>query len=352
MRILYFGIYNPEYSRNRVLIKGLRENGVEVIECSDRSRSVFKYTRLIFKFLRLRTSFDVMVVGFPGQEVMLLARLLTRKPIIFDAFTSHYGGHILDRGTHSRSSLRAAYYKWIDRRSCLLADMVLLDTTAHIEFFVREFNLSPEKFKRIFVGTDSSIFYPRPLREHKELQIHFHGNFIPLQGISRIIEAAKILEHDPIQFNIVGRGQTYMADTALAEELGLTNIAFIDPVHYRDLPNFMEMADMCLGIFGTTPKTDLVIPNKIFEAIAMGKPVITADTSAVRELLKDKEHVILCQKGSAQSLADAIRTYAGLPDERSAIGHAGRRLFEAVLTEKHLAKELLDVIQERRLVSK
>jgi hypothetical protein len=34
MTILYFGNYNPNYSRNRVLIRGLRENGVKVVECN------------------------------------------------------------------------------------------------------------------------------------------------------------------------------------------------------------------------------------------------------------------------------------------------------------------------------
>src|SRR3989344_3302241 len=150
MKVLYFGIYDPNYSRNRVLIKGLKKNGVEIQELR-RKPTRLSLVKLFFDYLRLRPSFDIMIVGFPGQEVMFLARFLTRKPVIFDAFTSHYGGYILDRRYWVPESFRSKYYRFLDKWSCKLADLVLLDTNAHIDFFVREFKLPREKFRRIFV---------------------------------------------------------------------------------------------------------------------------------------------------------------------------------------------------------
>ena len=76
---------------------------------------------------------------------MFLAKLLTQTPIIFDAFTSHYGGYILDRQYYSKTSWRAKYYRFIDTWSCKLANLVLLDTQAHIDFFVKEFKLDRKK---------------------------------------------------------------------------------------------------------------------------------------------------------------------------------------------------------------
>src|SRR3989344_6669816 len=96
MKVLYFGTYNPQYGRNWVLINGLKKNGVEVIELR-RPPARFCLLKLLFDYLRSWPDFDAMVVGFSGQEAMFLARLLTRKPIIFDVFTSHYGGYVLNR---------------------------------------------------------------------------------------------------------------------------------------------------------------------------------------------------------------------------------------------------------------
>lgn len=343
--ILYFGIYNPEYSRNRVLIRGLKECEVNVIECRQSSKSRFKYLKLLMKYLKTRPKYDVMIVGFPGQEVMLLARFLTFRPIIFDAFTSHYGGYILDRKYYSKNSLRAYYYRFIDKFSCSLADKVLLDTQAHIDFFIREYNLAPEKFKRLFVGSDIDIFYPRESGKKSEnFLVHFHGNFIPLQGAEYIIRAAKILEGSGVFFNIIGNGQTYALSRKIAVDLKIENINFIDKVEYSSLADYINQADICLGIFGDSPKTNLVIPNKVFEALAMKKPVITADTDAMREMLVDKESVLLCERANPQSLAEAILKLKNNPELLRQIAAGGYDKFCQLASPKILGRELLSFI--------
>mgnify|MGYP001616583613 CR=1 FL=1 len=353
MKILYFGVYNPNYSRNWVLIKGLRANGVGIVECRASAKSRLKYLKLFWQFMR-SPKFDLMIVGFPGQEVMFLARLLVwSKPIIFDAFTSHYGGYILDRKKWAQNSLRAKYFRFLDKWSCKLADMVLLDTNAHIDFFAKEFKIDRKKFLRVFVGTDSDVFYPREtLKGAEKFLVHFHGHYIPLQGIKYIIEAAKLLENENVHFNIIGGGQTLKNDLKLSERLNIHNISFIDPVPYEELPVLMAQADVCLGIFGDSPKTDLVIPNKVYEAMAMGKAIITADTPAIRELLNDKENVLFCRKADAQDLADKIKLLKNLPEIGSIIGKGARKLFETKLKESFLASELLKNINEKRILSK
>lgn len=352
MRILYFGTYNPNYSRNRILMKGLKANGVEIVECRASAKDGLKYLKLMWRFLR-SPRFDLMVVGFPGQEVMFLARLITRKPIVFDAFTSHYGGYILDRKYYSKTSWRAKYYRFLDAWSCKLANLVLLDTNAHVDFFVKEFKLDRKRFLRVFVGADSDVFYPIEVsKDTDKFLVHFHGHYIPLQGIKYIIEAAKLVENEDIHFNIIGNGQTFRNDLKLAESLGVGNISFIEPVPYRELSLFMAKADVCLGIFGDSPKTDLVIPNKVYEAMAMGKAIVTADTPAVRELLSDKENVLLCRKADAKDLADKIKLLKNSPDIGGIIGKGARKLFEDNLTEHFLVSGLLKNINEKRILSK
>lgn len=345
MRILYFGIYDSDYARNRVLISGLRQNRVEVLECVEGSNHRLKYIKAVLKYLRMRPRYGAMIIGFPGQEMMFLARFLTFRPIIFDAFTSHYGGYILDRKKYPLNSWHALYYRFLDRWSCKLADLVLLDTQAHIDFFVREFGLPKEKFLRVFVGTDSSIFYPRQsLRTSDQFKIHFHGNYIPLQGVQYIIQAAKLLEGENIQFNLVGGGQTFSIVQVLTRDLKLKNVNFIAPVAYDALPDYIADADLCLGIFGDSPKTELVIPNKVFEAIAMKKPVITADTLAIRELFTDRENIFLCRRADPRDLADAILQLKQNDEFRHRISDGAYRLFKSRVSEDIIGAELAQIV--------
>lgn len=349
MRILYFGIYNPEYSRNRVLIKGLKANGAKVFECRVSAHDRLKYIKLLWQFIR-SPSFDYMIVGFPGQEVMFLARFITAKPIVFDAFTSHYGGYILDKQYFSRSSFRAKYYRFLDTWSCRLADLVLLDTNAHIDFFIHEFKLPIKKFRRLFVGTDSDVFYPKKLENTNSFLIHFHGNYIPLQGVKYIIQAAKLLENSGIHFNLIGRGQTYGHDSALAQSLKSNNISFLDPVPYHILPTYIHKADICLGIFGETDKTELVIPNKVFEALACKKPIITSDTKAMRELPNIDKSVLLCRQADSSDLADKILTLKNDHQLRNKISENGYELFRNELTELKIGLKLKNIIYESGLL--
>ena len=114
MKVCYFGIYDSNYPRNRILIDGLRENGAEVIECNSRASGLKKFFELYKKHRALQGNYDVMVVGYMGHLVVPLARLICRKRIVFDAFLSMYDSMVSDRGVCSPHSIRARYYYFLD----------------------------------------------------------------------------------------------------------------------------------------------------------------------------------------------------------------------------------------------
>ena len=345
MIICYFGIYHSEYSRNRVFIKGLRQNGVEVIECNSRLKGGAKYLDLFWQHWRLRKKYQAMVVGFPGYQVMILARILTRRPIIFDALSSFYDSMIIDRGLARPGSLVAVYYWTLDWLACRLADKVILDTETQIDYFVKTFGIRRAKFQRIFIGSDDEAVYPLEKTEPEgPFLVHFHGAFNPLQGVEFIVQAAKLLEKENIEFNIIGKGQTYKDIRKLAEELGVTNVNFIDPVGYEELKEYMAQADICLGVFGRTAKARQVIPNKVYEALAAGKAIITGETPAIKELLVDKENILLCNLADTEDLADKIRELKNNPELGRLIAAGGYALFQEKLRPKILGEQLKELI--------
>ncbi|MDO8495772.1 MAG: glycosyltransferase [bacterium] len=346
MRVLYFGSYSLNNPRNAVLIKGLRANGIEVLECRDTSRFfLLRCARLFLKYLKFIGRFDVMIVGFSGQELMFLARLLTFKPIIFDVFTSHYMGYILDRKYFSPRSWRAKYYHFLDEWSCQLADKLLLDTQAHIDYFVKEFDLPKEKFHRIWLGANTEQFQSRPAAKTEQFSVIFWGNFIPLQGVEYMIRAAKILENEPIQFTFIGDGgQTFEANKKLSEELGLKNVKFPGKLEWDDLHQAVAQADVCLGAFSDSIKADVTIQNKIFETLASGKALITARTAAVQELLKDGENCLMVNKADPEDLAEKILRLKNDAELKEKIAANGLNFFQENLTEKKLGEMLVKVL--------
>ncbi|OYV63111.1 MAG: hypothetical protein B7X03_03145 [Parcubacteria group bacterium 21-58-10] len=344
--VCFFGIYDPSYSRNRVLIRGFEENGFEVVPCRvdpREHRGISKFFFLIREYFRIRKhSFDLVVVAFPGHTVVWLARLLFGRPIVFDAFVSLYDSNVFDRKLYSAASLRGRLDWLRDYTSARLAGIVLLDTEAHIDYFVRTFGLPREKFLQVPVGSDERIFYPHDTPRTGEFIVHFHGTFIPLHGVPYILEAARLLTDEPLRFRIVGGGQEYRRVREEAAKLGLTNVDFVDSVPLKELPGLIASAQVCLGIFGDTEKAGRVVPNKVFECMAMGKPIITADSPAIRALFAPAAPpLVLVPSADAAALAAAVRALSRDSVRRSELGEAAAAFFRAHLTPRAIVADLL-----------
>lgn len=350
MKVLFFGIYDKDdvvNARTRIFLNGLKNAGVDVIECRSEAPSIRRFWILFKQYLKVDKDYDLMFLAYSGaQMVMPLAKLLSKKKIIADPIVSLYDTMIFDRKKYGRVGLRAFYYYLLDWMMVHFADLILSDTDANINYFSKTFNVPRTKFKRLFIGTDEQIMYPMDKKINSKFIVHFHGFFIPLHGIEYIIKAAKILENENIEFNIIGRGQTYVDMRKLADDLNIKNINFIDPVPYNEMPKYINVADITLGIFGDTDKSARVIPNKIYDALAMKKPVLTADTPAIKELLTDGSDCILCKPADPQDLADKILKLKNNPAMLNKIAHNGYRLFHDKLSNNVIGQEFINILKE------
>ncbi|MES3005139.1 MAG: glycosyltransferase [Patescibacteria group bacterium] len=345
MKVCYFGIYDASYNRNKVLIKGLSLNGVEVVECSSKVKGFNKYIDLWKKHRTLKGNYEVMVVGYPGFQAMILARLITRKPIVFDAFVSIYDSMVMDRGLIKKGSLRALYFWCLDKISLTLADFILFDTNEHIKYVSKEFGIKESKFKRILVGADTSLFYPREKKQNSYFKVLLYGHFIPLQGIEYVVRAAKILdEHADIVFDIIGDGQEKKNILNLASTLNIKNVDFVGNLSIEQLAERVGQADVCLGIFGKTDKTKRVIPNKVYECVSASKPVITADTPAIREVFNPGE-IFTVKAYSPEAIADGILKVKADIQNAEIVAKRGKDKLNRVSSIETLGLELKKVIE-------
>jgi len=353
MKLLFISGRESSYTRNAVILKGLRENGIEIIECTDPSDSyLFRYPKTFGKFIfKRKEDFDLIFIGFFGQPLVPLVKKLTDKPIIFDAFLSAYDTMCFDRKKITPKSLGGRFFYWLDKHSCELANTILLDTNAHIDYFVNTFGLEREKFQRVFVGAVDSIFYPRDIRKNdNKFTVFYYGTYRPLHGIEYIIKAAKKLEsYGDIEFEIVGNGPEYKKNMKLAEEMKMKNIHFIDWIQYEKLPSEIAKADVCLGgHFSDIDKAKRTIAGKTFQFIAMKKPVIIGNSPANRELFEDRKNALLIEHGNADALADAILELKVNDKLRIKIADGGYRTFREYCTPKIIGKEIKKIVEETK----
>ena len=314
MRICILGAYEADYPRHKVIKKGLQAENIDVVECSLPPKYKFwlRYPLLFIRYLRFFGKHDFFLVPEFCQKDIPLAEwlsLFTGKKIIFDPLASRYETKILDWKRKPVHSIQARWNFRIDKWAFRFSDLILADTQAHKDYYCQDYRLSPEKVEVLPVGFDSDLFRPDEQdRNRDSFTILFFSSFLPLHGADVIIQAASILERmdQDIHFRIIGSGQTFPSVQKLAKEHDLKNIQFIPWIPQRDLPGWIASSDICLGIFGKTEKAKRVVPHKIFQSMAMGKPVITLRTPAVEEFFIHEKHIYLCEASNPDQLAEMI----------------------------------------------
>ena len=345
MKILFIAGREPAYVRNAMMLKCLEKNGIEIIDCTDSSATYpVRFLKVLLKFLTHKNeNFDCVFVAFLGQPLVPIIRKLTGKPVIFDAFLSTYDTMCFDRKRFKPDSLAGRFFFWLDRYSCVQADSILLDTDAHIDYFTKTFDLPREKFQRVFVGADESLFYPREVkREDDTFRVFYYSSFLPLHGTEYIVQAAdKLRNEKDIEFIVVGKGLGHKRIRILAQSLEVDNIRFIDWLPYEQLPLAIAQADICLGgHFSGIDKARRVIAGKTFQFLAMKKPVIVGDCPGNRELLTDREDALFVTMADAGALADAILELKNNVTLREHIAEEGYKIFMENCTSDAIAEKL------------
>jgi glycosyltransferase involved in cell wall biosynthesis len=287
-------------------------------------------------FMRRPRDFDAFIVGYPGHVDLPAARRAAGgRPVVFNPLVSLADTLVDDRGRFRPGSLAAHALERIDRHAFRSADLVVADTTTHAQFLSQL--ATRRDIEVCFVGAEDRLFQPgwQPQPPFTAL---FVGKLIPLQGVETILAAARAAPE--ITFCIVGSGQLQNLLTGRS-----ANVDHVPWVEYERLPDEIRAAGCALGIFGTTPKAQRVIPNKAFQALACGTPLITADTPAARELLTNEQDAVLVPPGDPVALANAVRRLAA--DERFAhrVGTAGRATYERHASEAVLGARWRGLIE-------
>jgi glycosyltransferase involved in cell wall biosynthesis len=352
MRVLYFGTYDRAYPRNAQVISALRGAGVDVREqhrpvwerrhnWSVGLRQMLRVAEAERSLRRSRNDVDdadAIIVGYPGHFDLPAAKRVARgRPVVFNPLVSLYDTLVDDRGRFNRGSPAAAAVRGVDRRAFRRADVVVADTEAHGRFFREEFGLAPERVEACFVGAEDRLFFPG-WQPEAPFHVLFVGKLIPLHGLETILAAAALAPE--LAFRVVGSGQLeHLLDDRPA------NVEWVPWVEYERLPGEIQSAGCALGIFGTTAKAARVIPNKAFQAIACGTPLVTADTEAARELLSDGRDALLVPPGDAEALAAAVRRLAGDRALADSLAGGGRATYEAHASEAVLGARWRELIE-------
>ena len=235
---------------------------------------------------------------------------------------------------------------WLERFLYRHADQLVVNSPGFIEYIQQR---GGKNITLIPNGVDPDMFDPldngQDFRQTNQLQSAYVVMYAGAHGISNDLEvvlaAARITAYDPrIVYVFVGDGKEKQNLENLAREWNLTNVRFMPPFPKTMMSKVIGGADACIAILKPVDMYKTTYPNKVFDYLAAGKPVLCAIDGVIREVIETANAGEFVQPGNPQSLADTVFAFSNDPEKYREMGLNGRRYVESHFNRHQLSNEM------------
>jgi len=245
--------------------------------------------------------------------------------------------------------------EWLERFLYRHADRVMVNSPGFREHVkVR----GAKRVELIPNGADPSMFDPADEGMAFRQSHHLAGKFVALyagaHGMSNdldvVLEAAKMLQEviitSDIQIVLLGDGKEKPRLQAQAAEMRLSNVTFVPSMPKSEMSVALAGADACIAILKPLEEYKTTYPNKVFDYMAAGRPVVLAIDGVIREVIESAGCGIFAEPGNPSALAEAIRKLASDKENANQMGLQGRAYLEEHFNRAAIGEKLLGLLEE------
>jgi glycosyltransferase involved in cell wall biosynthesis len=239
------------------------------------------------------------------------------------------------------------------------ADRIMVNSPGFVRH-VEEVGQPASEIVVIPNGVDPDEFLPDSSGIETRQAFGWNERFVALyagaHGLSNdldvILAAAEYLSHeDNVLFVLMGDGKEKPRLTGAAEKKGLKNLQFLPPVPKTEVANVLSAIDCGIAILKPIPLYGTTYPNKVFDYMAAGKPVVLAIEGVIREVIEEANAGIPVPPGDPKALGQAVLELAEQPDQARRMGADGRIFIEAHFNRRRIAADflsfMLDIVEKR-----
>jgi glycosyltransferase involved in cell wall biosynthesis len=293
-----------------------------------------------------------LTVGIPGW----IASALRRVPFVFEV-RDLWPEAAIQMGALSRGSLLARVARSIERFLYRRAAAIVALSPGMVEGVLAEGG-SPQHTHMVPNSCDLELFSPGEpdpdIVQRFELADRFVVGYAGAIGPTNALEdsvpqAARVLkqrDRDDIVFLIAGDGKSLPDLETMRTEWELENLLLVGSFPKREIPQLLRTADVLMTLFKDVPILATNSPNKFFDGIASGRPMIVNSPGWTRTLVEENDAGVFVAPGDAEALADAVTELADDPQRRSQMGANARALAEREFGRDQMAARVLGVLED------
>jgi glycosyltransferase involved in cell wall biosynthesis len=293
---------------------------------------------------------DVIIGTSPQPFSVFAARfisLIKRKPFVFE-LRDIWPESILAVGAMQKKNMLLNLFEKMITRCYHKATVIVTVTDSFKTYLIHEKKVPSNKIA-VFKNGVSTAHAPTVSKEILKKQygidhpfvVGYIGTLGMAHGIQTLVDAATLLAHANVQMVLMGDG----ADAAKIEALAKTqkNITFIKAGDRQTAINVLNMCDASIVHLKNTPLFQTVIPSKIFEAMALGKPILMGVKGESRKIVIEDAHAgIAFEPENSESLRDAVLTCQRQVFDSNAIQTFVREHYD----REKIATKMIEKIQD------
>lgn len=247
-----------------------------------------------------------------------------------------------------------AALEWLERFAYRKADYIVPVTHA-FQKHIEAHGGNSEKITVIRNGVDLNFFAHRPYDDKLAEELGVKGKFVAsyvgthgmAHGLDILLDAAESLKNlEDIVFLTAGAGADLARLRSERERRGLFNLIILGQLPKEQMPAIWSISDVSLVLLKKLDLFTTVIPSKIFETMAMQKPIILAVRGESQEIVEKAGVGICIEPENAMQLAAAVTTLADSPDRCRALGEAGLACVSEEFDRKVLAQRFEEVLRK------
>lgn len=215
--------------------------------------------------------------------------------------------------------------------------------------------IAPEKISVVLNGVDMARYRPRPRNRELAQQLGLGDRFVlgyigthgMAHALQRVLDAAELLRADDrVRFLFVGPGAARATLVAEAQRRGLPNVVLVPAQPKEAMPDYWSLCDAALVHLKNTPVFSTVIPSKIFEAMAMGLPIVlAAPEGEASAIVRSNEAGVVLPAEQPRALADAVLELQRSPERRAGLAANSLRAAPRYSRERQ-ARDMLSALEE------
>ena len=287
---------------------------------------------------------------FQGMTAWALARL-KRVPFLFEV-RDLWPDFAIAVGV-LKNPLLICLSLWLERFLYSRADRVMVNSPGYVA------HVRARGAKRVELvpnGADPQMFDPaatgREFRSANRLEDKFIILYAGAHGMSNDLEVAleaarKLQTQAPkVELVFLGDGKEKPALQERSTALGLGNVLFLPPVPKAEMASVLAAADACLAILKPIEEYKTTYPNKVFDYMAAGRPVVLAIDGVIREVVDAAGCGVFAEPGNPMALAQAICRLAEDRQASRRMGLAGRKFLEDHFSRQATADQLAQLLEE------